>query len=274
MVSRVNKAFTRAVKAVRGRIVGLLIVIIAYCLPVLSMTWYLQLHDELSVRIWLSVLVAVLPVLVLLSPPNSWTWRGVPFWFGIFLWLAVLLLAGRKFNLTFVSVNTVVVILALPLWWLVWLLTGRSLLLFASLLLGLAAMTGYWWAALSKNEDSLMLLSVPVLIVPVFGLVWAVLTGLSFHFAKRRKDHRICGPGLQALAMFFLLLPIVSVAAFVPRELELGPNWSAVSLAIAGILLGTVISEPLRRFLVELGELSPDPKPYQEEPQDFSGRKK
>ena len=274
MVSKVNKAFREAVNAIRVRIAGLLTVITLYCLPVLLMTWYFQLHDELSVRIWLSVLVAVLPVLVFLSPPNSWTWRGIPLWSGIFLWLAVSLSAGSKFNLTTLSVNTVMTLVALPYCWLIWRLTGRNWLLIAGLLVGLAAMMVYWVAALSKHEDYLELLLLPLPFVAFLGVIWDPVAWVAFNIAEQNKNHRIAGPGSQALAMAVLILPFFFIAGFVPGELGLGNNWSPVSLTVGGVLLSAVISEPLRRFLVEWGELSPDPKPYQEEPQDSSKREK
>ena len=273
MVSVVNKVTRKAVNAIRVRTAGLLTVIIAYLLPVLLMTWCFQVHDELLVRIWLTLLVAVLPVLVLLSPPKSWTWQGAPFWFGILFWIAVLLSAGRQFDLAILSVNAAVALLTLPLWWLIWRLTGRSWLLLAGLLLGLAATMIYWLAALGRVEDWQVHLLLPLPLVVFVGVAWAPFAGVAFYCAKRWKSHRIGGPGWQAVAMGLLFFPPVFVAIYMPTVLELGQNWFAVSLAISGVLLGAVVADPLRQFLLELGNLSPDPKPYQEEPQDFSGRK-
>ncbi len=57
--------------------------------------------------------------------------------------------------------------------------------------------------------------------------------------------------------MAILFFPVFLVAIAVPDMLELGPTWSTVSLAILGVLLSAVISDPLRRFLLDVGELSP-----------------
>ena len=57
--------------------------------------------------------------------------------------------------------------------------------------------------------------------------------------------------------MITLFLPVVLVAVAVPGMLQIGETLSAVSLTIVGVLLSAVVSEPLRRFLVEWGDLQP-----------------
>ena len=58
--------------------------------------------------------------------------------------------------------------------------------------------------------------------------------------------------------MATLFFPVILVAVVVPGMLELSPIWSAVSLTIVGVLLSAVVSDPLRRFLVEWGKLAPN----------------
>ncbi len=80
------------------------------------------------------------------------------------------------------------------------------------------------------------------------------------------------GPGMQALAMAILFLPVIVVAIAVPGMLDLSPAWSAVSLTIAGVLLSAVVSEPLRRFLLEWGKLAPSQDECPEQRQSNSRR--
>ena len=56
--------------------------------------------------------------------------------------------------------------------------------------------------------------------------------------------------------MAILFFPVILVAVVVPFMLELSQMWSAVSLTIVGVLLSAVISDPLRRFLLEWGNLT------------------
>ncbi len=68
-------------------------------------------------------------------------------------------------------------------------------------------------------------------------------------FAKNRRRvlaHAVTGRFFGAVA--------------VPGTFDLSPAWSAVSLTIVGVLLSSVVSEPLRCFLLEWGCLKPDPR--------------
>ena len=66
---------------------------------------------------------------------------------------------------------------------------------------------------------------------------------------------------MRALAMAILFFPIILVAMAVPGMLGLSSTWWTVSLTLMGILLSAVISEPLRLFLLEWGNLMPDREP-------------
>ena len=66
---------------------------------------------------------------------------------------------------------------------------------------------------------------------------------------------------MRVLAMAILFFPVILVAMVVPGMLDLSSNWTAVSLTLVGVLLSAVISEPLRRFLLEWGALMPDREP-------------
>ena len=82
--------------------------------------------------------------------------------------------------------------------------------------------------------------------------------------AGRWKNRRVGGPGMRALAMVILFFPVMLVAMAAPGTLGRGrvsSTWSAVSLTLMGVLLSAVISEPLRRFLLEWGNLMPDGEP-------------
>ena len=68
--------------------------------------------------------------------------------------------------------------------------------------------------------------------------------------------------------MAMLFLPAISIATLVPSRFGLDPIWQVASLAIMGVLLSSVIADPLRQFLLEWGDLSPKPSDGSEEIQD------
>lgn len=129
-----------------------------------------------------------------------------------------------------------------------------------ALVLAIALTMIYWTAALAGDDGRLDLLLLPVPVVIFGGIIWAPLARKILEVAGRRRDCPLSGPGMQALAMATLFLPVIVVAVAVPGMLDLSAAWSAVSLAIAGVLLSSMVAEPLRRFLLRWGSLMPDDK--------------
>lgn len=133
-------------------------------------------------------------------------------------------------------------------------------MLLTGLLLALALMMIYWTAALVETDSPIELLLLPLPTVIFGGVFWTPVAWWILDIAKRRKDRKVSGPGTQALAMATLFLPVILVAVAIPGMLGFKDIWTAVSLTIVGVLLSAVVSEPLRRFLLEWGNLLPDPE--------------
>ena len=147
----------------------------------------------------------------------------------------------------------------------------QNWMLLTGLMLALALMMVYWTAALAGDDSWFDLLLLPLPVVIVGGVIWAPVAWQVLDTAGRRKDYPLSGPGMQALAMAVLFLPVIVVAVAVPGMLDLSPAWSAVSLTIVGVLLSSVVAEPLRRFLLRWGKLEPKPN---ESPEPSQGTHK
>ena len=171
------------------------------------------------------------------------------------MWLATSLAAVNRFGIVGLELQLSLIIAILPWFWFIWLLLRRSWWLLTGLVLAFAVFMIYWVAALVKFGDPWELVLLPLAMVAFGGLAWAPLAALVLNTAQRRKHRRFSGPATQAAAMITLFLPVILVAVAVPGMLNLGVTWSAVSLTIVGVLLSAVVSEPLRRFLVESGGL-------------------
>ena len=247
----------KAYKEFRPRLPGFFLVSLIHCVPVYVFTWYFSLIDDLSARISISLLVTILPVAELLSEPKRLKLRGEQYWLALFLWLALLLVASQEFKWHGLAGNTAVSLLMLPYAWLVWWLMRRSWLLLTALMLALVLMMIYWTAALAGDDSWFDLLLLPLPVVILGGIIWAPVARQLLDSARLRKDCPMSGAGMQALAMAVLFLPVIVVVVAIPRMLDLSSAWSAVSLTIVGVLLSTVVSDPLRRFLLEWGDLTP-----------------
>ncbi len=246
--------------AIRPRITAYFWVIAFCCGAVNVLIWYFNLVDDRSVRITLSILTALVIVLASLSPPIFRRDRKDILWVVAALVLALLLMTGDQFKINDIGTNAAVALVSLPLALLVWLLTGRQWLLSAAFWFALAVMMIYWLAALVQTNDPPLTLIVLALLLPLptvllFGVAWAPVARWALGAARQRRLRRISGPGMQALTMVILFLPVLLVVIIVPPMLGLSEIWSAVSLTLVGVLLSAVISDPLRRFLLEWATL-------------------
>ena len=248
----------RSYRFTRCRLSGFFFFVAACCAAVTAFIWYFALFDDLQVRILVSLVIAFIPVLDFRPPPRTWASREELLWLSAFVALAVLLMAGDKFESASVALNAVVLLVGLPYGWLAWKLMRRNGLLLVGLMLALAVMMIFWTAASFRNEDSLDVLLLPLPVVLFFGAAWAPVASWALGIAGRWKNRRVGGHGMRALAMAILFFPVILVAMAVPGMLGLSSTWSAVSLTLVGVLLSAVISEPLRLFLLEWGKLIPD----------------
>ncbi len=275
-----NSIFSKIINYTPPPLIGAFLSAVVYCVPIYLLAWYSDIVQDLYASILLSILVTTFPVMEFLSPSTLLkSTRDQP-WLVVLIWVGLLIAAGDKYNWNILTNIGVIALISFLCVWVMWKIIGRKWLFWAAFMLALALMSIYWAAALVKTDSPLSPLELVIVpIVPIgFGIflsiLWAPPALWVWKIAKERKNHRVGGPGMQALAMAILFLPVIMVAVFVPEDLGLSQTWSTVSLAIAGILLSAVISEPLRRFLLEWGKLSPDPGESPEELLGNSRREK
>ena len=258
MLSRAIAALVNFWRAIRPRLGGVFLSLIGLCVPILALTWWFDVIDDLLGRVLVTILAAVIPVLGLMSTPRSllsrWDISGP----ALLVWLMLLMLVGDRFEWPILKFNAFILFAILPYTLIVWLLMGRSWILLCALWLGLAVMLIYWVKAMANSDAPFELLLLPAPAFLLAGIAWAPVARFTLNWAQRRKNRPMAGPGTQTLAMISLFLPVILVAVFVPGMLDLSQIWSAVSLTILGVLLSAVVAQPLHRFLVEWAKLNPD----------------
>ena len=242
---------------IRSRITLSLAVIVLICLEILLLVWWFGLFESRLLSILVTVLVGYVMVSELRSKPRPWRARGELAWFCATTTTASTLLAGVHYDWGILASSGAVIISALPLWWLSWQIMRRRRLLFSGMGLALGVMMLYWAVGLYRTGASLELLLLPLPAIMLVSVAWAGIGWVILHYAEERKNRWVTGPGMQAAAMAYLFLPSAVVAVVMPQLLKLGDAWSAVSLTLLGVLLSAVIAEPLRRFLLEWGNLAP-----------------
>lgn len=253
--SRLLKTFLRAI---RQRFWVLTVTILGICVPVYAMAWLLDVFNNIASNITVSVAVTILPLIQLVSPPEPLTKSSYIGWFSAFVLVALALFFGANNDIRFLTFGAIFVIVALPWSWIFWQIVRQELILVPGFALALTAILVYWAGALVKDELTLDLLLLPLPLILVAAVVWAPIGSHALKIARRYKNVRIRGPATQALAMSILFMPAFLVSFTIPDVLELNDPWSAACVTIVGVILGAVISEPLKNLFLDWGKLAPD----------------
>lgn len=260
MPSRAIAALRRTWQTVRPRLGGTILCLFVCCAPAVALTWCFDVIDDLQARVGITILVALMPTIELMSLPRPLRSRRDLFGLGAFLLLMLLMMVGDRLDWQVLKLNAVILVVIIPYCVVAWVLMGRRrrLILLCALLLGLVVMMGYWVKAMVDTNAPWELLLVPVPAVLLAGIVWAPVARFALNWAQSCKSRPMAGPGTQVLAMTSLFLPVILIAIFVPGMLCLSQIWSAVSLTIVGVLLSAVVAQPLRCFLLQWTELKLD----------------
>ena len=224
-----------------------------------SYVWGFDYIDRLQDRIVMTLLPAVLPLLAFsVAMRQERKERRVDWWyvgFAVFLGLVLALAVSDKFDLDAVGINVVVIMVSSP--WLVifWTLVRQKRILAIGMVSTAVLLMVSWFVPAFSSDLELGYLLVPL---PAFALVVAAWTILVWIFLKgidKWSDHPTLGPLMESLAMLFLFMPLMVLAIWLPKTIPSGDDWSVVPATIVGVVFGSVISEPMRRFLSSYGNL-------------------
>ena len=253
--SRLLKTF---LGAFRQRFWVLAVTILGICVPVYVMAWCLDVFNNVASSVTVSVAVTFLPAIRFLSPAEQLTKSSYLGWFSAFVLVALALFFGANNDIQFLTFGAIFVIVALPWIWIFWQIVRHELILIPGFALALIAILIYWAGALAKDNLTFDLLLLPLPLTLVAAVVWAPIGSHALKIARRYKNVRIRGPATQALAIAILFMPAILVSFTIPDVLELSDSWSAACVTIAGVILGAVISEPLKNLFLEWGNLKPE----------------
>ena len=246
--------FTRAI---RQRWSSLTVIILGICIPVYLMAWWLDVLNNLQSTIAITVLVTMWPIATFALPHEPLKVLSLETVYSVAFVFMLAVGIGNRYDLQIISFSAILIIFALPWCLIVGDAVRREKLLIAGFASALIVMMLYWlaWLAINDAGFDLSLLLLPFFFIGV--AIWAHVASLILKFARQHKNDQISGPGTQVLAMTMLFVPVTLVAIALPTSLGFDSMWLNVSLALIGIFLSGVVSEPLRRMLIEWGKLAP-----------------
>ena len=109
------------------------------------------------------------------------------------------------------------------------------------------------------SSDGLRLeyLLIPLPTVLMGTIIWTLVARLLLTHARQRRQTITWGPAMEGASMLFMFLPLISLAIVIPIVVTDDRTWLTISVAIIGVSFGSVVSTPLRQFLLDLGQLPP-----------------
>ena len=115
------------------------------------------------------------------------------------------------------------------------------------------------YLAIPEDSSGVRLEDLPIQlpVVLIGSVAWSFVARWLLKEARKRRQIAIWGPATESFSMLFLFLPLIFLAIMLPRALTDDQIWLAASVTIIGVLFGSVVSTPLRHFLLDLGQLPP-----------------
>ena len=221
--------------------------------------WGFDHIDRLYDSIVLNLLPAYFPPVAfyqaMRQQPEARRFDWWYFGYMCFMGLALLVVVSDRYDLHELGINVVVVMASAP--WLIvfWMLVRGKRILAIGMVPAAIVLMGYWVAPVISEGSELQYFLIPLPAVSILLASWTFLVWLLFKGVDRWPDDKTLGPLMESLAMLSLFLPIMVLAIWVPRTIPGGEDWSVVLAAMVGVVFGSVISEPLTRFLRSYGNL-------------------
>ena len=226
-----------------------------------ALIWFPGAIEDTSSRIMLVLLYAAIPLSTLLETTDKAAERRRFFWWNlgfVLLNLGLLLMAiSNEFDWPLLGVNVLFIMISAPFLLVFVLLIRGTPLTGVALVPSTIVAAAY--LAISENSSGLRPehLIVPLPLVLMGSVVWSFLARPLLNQARERRQTPIWGPAIESFTMLFLFLPLIAFAIMMPRALTDDQIWLAASVTIIGVLFGSVVSTPLRQFLLDLGQLPP-----------------
>ena len=226
-----------------------------------ALIWFPDVLEGTSNRILLVLLYAAIPLSTLLEKTDDPAERRRFIWwnlgFGLLNAGLLLMAISNRLDWPYLGVYVLFAMISVPF------LLAFAVMIRGTPLAGVALIPSTIVAAvyLAIPEDSSRVrledLPIQLPVVLIGSVAWSFVARWLLNEARKRRQITIWGPATESFSMLFLFLPLIFLAIMLPRALTDDQIWLAASVTIIGVLFGSVVSTPLRQFLLDLGQLPP-----------------
>ena len=208
----------------------------------------------------LNLVYTMVPLSVFLENKDARSSRRFAWWHFVFVLvnLAFLLIAiSDRFDQPLLGLNVFLILMSAPFLLVFGVFIRRTPLLGVALVPSTIIVEAFLAVTASSDGISLEYVLIPLPIVLMGSIIWTFVARILLTYARQRRQTIIWGPAMESAAMLFMFLPLTLLAIGIPIVVTDDRTWLAVSVTIIGVSFGSVVSTPLRQFLLDLGQLPP-----------------
>lgn len=226
-----------------------------------ALMWFPDLIDGTSTRVLLVLLYAVIPLSTLIEKTADPAERRRFIWlnlgFGVFIAAVLLIAISDRQDWDLLGLNVFLVMISAPFLLIFAVLIRGTPLAGVALIPSTIVASAYLAIPEEWSDVRLEHLLIPLPVVLIGSVAWTFVARWLLDRARYRRQDPIWGPATESFSMLFLFLPLIHFAIMMPRALTDDQIWLAASVVTIGVLFGSVVSTPLRQFLLDLGQLPP-----------------
>ena len=227
----------------------------------IALMWFSDLTGGMPTRVLLVLVYAVIPLLTLVQKTEDRAERRRIIWwnlgFGLFIAALLLIAISSRQDWGFLGLNVFLVMISAPFLLIFAVLIRGTPLAGAALIPTIVVASVYLAIPEEWSEVRLEHLLIPLPVVLISSVAWSLTARWLLDLAREKRQVPIWGPATESSSMLFLFLPIILFAILLPTALTDNQIWLAASVVTIGVLFGSVVSTPLRQFLLDLGQLPP-----------------
>ena len=221
------------------------------------LVWCFDYIDRCLYKVVLSVPYVALPVCAFVNGMRAkdeqrrFDWLSLGY--TVFFFLSLMLAIFSKLERSDLGIYVMSAMVSSPFAVIFVLLTRwRPLLLVGMVPAVILVAAGWIFAAL--QEGASLHLALPPFLITIFVLIalWTLVVWPVLWMAEKWRKRPALGPFLESLMMFLLFLPTIALFILAPQLFSSIKAWAPVLGAVVGVVFGSVVSVPFRKFLLEL----------------------
>ena len=227
-----------------------------------AVIWIFDPIEDHNAKVVVTLVYAVMPVLFLLdgftAKPELRKPELSTVWLTALSISALLIVLFDRIGFPEAVISVASILVSIPPLWVFWMIArGRWLLLFA-IVPSMIAASLYLVPPITPAGVVLDYLFVPLPVLSYACIAWALPTRWFLIRAESSRGRPIRGPAMESLSMLFLFTPLIVLTMLAVNALGFGETWVGVSGVVMALIFSSTISEPVRQFVLDLGNLSPD----------------